>query len=116
MNIIRIHDLDFEKGGGLIPVVVQEASSKEVLTLAYVNMEALELTISTGLAHYYRRSHERVMMKGITSGNIQQIVDILVDCDSDALVYIVNQKGKACHVGKRSCFHSRIVHQLDSTQ
>ena len=109
MKAVRVDELDFKKGGGLIPVVVQESDSKEVLTLAYANKTALELTIETGLAHYYRRSHGKVMMKGVSSGNTQQVVDILVDCDNDALVYIVNQKGPACHLGERSCFHGSII-------
>ena len=108
MKNLANKDLDFEKGGGLMPVVTQEAGSLEVLTLAYVNKEALELTQKTGYAHYYRRSHDKVMKKGVTSGNVQRIVDILTDCDQDALVYLVEQKGPACHLGEHSCFHYRV--------
>ena len=108
MKTLSIDELDFEKGGGLVPVVTQEAGSLEILTLAYVNREALELTQKTGYAHYYRRSHNKVMKKGVTSGNIQKIVKILTDCDQDALVYIVEQTGPACHLGKNSCFHYRL--------
>jgi len=105
---VSIDDLDFKKFSGLIPVVVQEYSSGKVLTLAYVNREALEKTVNTGYAHYFRRSHGRVMMKGETSGNIQKVIDILVDCDYDSLLYIVEQKGPACHLGEETCFHNRL--------
>lgn len=106
---VGMDDLDFKKCGGLIPVVVQEHSSGKVLTLAYVNREALEKTVNTGYAHYFRRSHGRVMMKGETSGNIQKVIDILVDCDHDSLLYIVEQKGPACHLGEETCFHNRLA-------
>ncbi|MFW9976848.1 MAG: phosphoribosyl-AMP cyclohydrolase [Candidatus Thorarchaeota archaeon] len=106
MKSVQIEELDFQKGDGLIPVIVQEASSGEVLTLAYVNIEALKQTINTGLAHYYRRSHRKVMLKGITSGNTQALVEIRTDCDNDALIFRINQKGPACHLGSDSCFHA----------
>jgi phosphoribosyl-AMP cyclohydrolase len=108
MKILTKEKLDFDKGEGLMPVVTQEAGTLEVLTLAYVNKEALELTQNTGYAHYYRRSHGKVMKKGVTSGNVQKIVDILTDCDQDALVYLVEQTGPACHLGEHSCFHCRV--------
>lgn len=103
-----IDEIDFEKGGGLVPVVTQDATSLEVLTLAYANREAVDLTLETGWAHYYRRSHGKVTKKGMTSGNVQRIREIMVDCDFDALVYLVDQKGPACHLGERSCFHNRL--------
>ncbi|TXT54343.1 MAG: Phosphoribosyl-AMP cyclohydrolase [Candidatus Thorarchaeota archaeon] len=105
---IEIAGLDFEKGDGLIPVVVQEARTLEVLTLAYTNRAALVLTQSTGYAHYYRRSKGRVMKKGVTSGNVQKIVSILTDCDNDALVFLVDQMGPACHLNERTCFHKTV--------
>ena len=108
LKTISIDNLNFKKCSGLLPVIVQEYSSGKVLTLAYVNREALEKTVETGYAHYFRRSHGRVMMKGETSGNIQEIIDILVDCDHDALLYIVRQKGPACHLGEETCFHNRL--------
>jgi len=108
LKVLKIENLDFKKGGGLIPVVVQEHSSLRVLTLAYVNKEALEKTIETGYAHYFRRSKGRVMMKGETSGNVQRVLDILVDCDQDALIFLVEQKGVACHLGEETCFHNRL--------
>ncbi|MCX8171450.1 MAG: phosphoribosyl-AMP cyclohydrolase [Candidatus Bathyarchaeota archaeon] len=105
---VSLKDLNFEKGGGILPVVAQDSDSGKVLTLAYVNREALEKTIMTGYAHYYRRSHGKVMMKGETSGNVQEVVDILVDCDNDALLYIVKPRGPACHLGEETCFHRRL--------
>lgn len=107
-KMVSIDELDFRKVGGLIPVVVQEHDSKKVLTLAYVNREALEKTLETGYAHYFRRSHGRVMKKGETSGHVQEIVDIRVDCDYDALLFIVRQHGPACHLGEETCFHNRL--------
>lgn len=105
---IDIDELDFTKGNGLIPVVVQDANSKEVLMLAYTNKEALKRTLETGNAHYWSRSRQKLWMKGETSGNVQKIKDIIVDCDYDALLFIVEQKGNACHTGERTCFHNKL--------
>lgn len=105
---ISLGDLDFRKGGGLIPVVVQDHRTLEVLTLAYVDSEALEKTLETGYAHYFRRSFGRVMKKGETSGDVQAVVEILVDCDFDAVLYLVRPEGPACHLGERTCFHNSI--------
>jgi len=107
-KLVSIDDLDFEKGGGLIPVVVQDYKSLKVLTLAYVNREALEKTIKTGYAHFFRRSFGRVMKKGETSGNVQRVIEILVDCDADAVLYLVEPRGPACHLGEETCFHNRL--------
>ena len=106
---MKIDELDWAKMDNLIPVVTQEAKTHEVLTLAFVNREALDKTIETGWAYYYRRSHGKVMKKGVTSGNVQKIVEILTDCDNDALVYLVEQTGPACHLGERTCFHKRVA-------
>jgi len=100
--------LDFEKGNGLIPVVVQDAKSKALLMLAYTNREALEKTLSTGYAHYWSRSRNQLWMKGETSGHTQKIKKILVDCDYDALLFLVEQKGNVCHTGKDTCFHNKL--------
>jgi len=107
--VLSIKDLDFKKGNGLIPVVVQDYRSKKVLTLAYVNEEALRRTIETGYAHYFRRSRGKTMKKGETSGNVQKVVDILVDCDSDSLLFLVEQTGVACHLGEETCFHKKMT-------
>jgi len=100
--------LDFKKGNGLIPVVVQDAKSKELLMLAYTNEEALEKTLSTGYAHYWSRSRNKLWMKGETSGHTQKIKSIIVDCDYDTLLFIVEQKGNVCHTGKDTCFHNKL--------
>ncbi|MEM1976938.1 MAG: phosphoribosyl-AMP cyclohydrolase [Nitrososphaerota archaeon] len=105
---VSIDELNFEKCGGILPVIVQEHGTGRVLTLAYANKEAIQKTVETGYAHYYRRSHGRVMMKGETSGNIQEVIDVLVDCDLDAILYIVKPKGPACHLGENTCFHNRL--------
>ena len=106
---VNMEELDWNKDDGLIPVVTQEADTLEVLTLAYVNREALKLTLETGWAHYYRRSHRKVMRKGTTSGNVQKVRRVLTDCDSDALVFLVEQTGPACHLGERTCFHKLVT-------
>ena len=91
-------------GGGLKPVIVQDATTKEVLMLAYANEEAVEKTKETGYAWYWSRSRNKLWKKGETSGNTQKVIEIRDDCDGDALLYIVQQKGVACHTGKYSCF------------
>jgi phosphoribosyl-ATP pyrophosphohydrolase/phosphoribosyl-AMP cyclohydrolase len=89
---------------GIIPVVVQDYDTKDVLTLGYMNNEAYEKSMETGLMHYYSRSKQRIRMKGETSGNIQKIREVMVDCDGDSLLFQVEQKGSACHLGTKSCF------------
>jgi phosphoribosyl-AMP cyclohydrolase len=92
----------------LLPVVVQEEENKEVLMLAYLNLKALELSISTGRATYFSRSRREIWVKGESSGNRQWIRTISFDCDSDALLFVVHQEGSACHTGEKSCFHHRV--------
>jgi len=92
----------------LIPVVVQDSETREVLMLAYANNEALRKTLETGKAHYWSRSRKKLWLKGETSGNIQEIVDVRVDCDEDAILYIVRQNGVACHTGNYSCFFRKL--------
>lgn len=103
--------MDFAKGNGLIPVVVQDVNTKEVLMLAYTNIDALKRTLETGNAHYWSRSRQKLWMKGETSGNVQKIKDIIVDCDYDSLLFIVEQKGNACHTGERTCFHNKLCNE-----
>ncbi|MEM2110308.1 MAG: phosphoribosyl-AMP cyclohydrolase [Candidatus Bathyarchaeia archaeon] len=110
-KLLNIDDLDFSKGDGLIPAIAQDSESLKVLTLAYVNREALEKTIETGYAHYFRRSFGRVMKKGETSGNVQEVEDILIDCDHDAILFLVKQTGPACHLGKETCFHNKVKYR-----
>jgi phosphoribosyl-AMP cyclohydrolase len=90
---------------GLIPVVVQDTKTRDILMVAYANEEAIELTRATGFAHYYSRSRKKIWKKGEESGHFQQVVQILVDCDEDCLIYQVEQTGAACHTGYRSCFY-----------
>ena len=102
-----VDKLDWKKGNGLIPVVVQDADSKSLLMVAYANKEALEKTLSTGYAHYWSRSRGKLWMKGETSGHTQKIKRVIADCDYDALLYVVEQKGPVCHTGKDTCFHHK---------
>ncbi|MFP4000591.1 MAG: bifunctional phosphoribosyl-AMP cyclohydrolase/phosphoribosyl-ATP diphosphatase HisIE [Thermoplasmata archaeon] len=99
---------------GTVPVVVQEKEG-EVLTLAYMDEEAVRKTIEEGYAHYYSRSKERIRMKGETSGNVQKVEEIRIDCDGDALLMLVDQKGPACHTGNKSCFYRELGSPEDST-
>ena len=108
MKVLDIQYLDFNKGKGLIPVVVQEVKTKNILMVAYTNVEALELTLNTGYAHYWSRSRNKLWMKGESSGNVQKVKDIRVDCDYDTLLFLVEQKGNACHTGKKTCFHNKL--------
>ncbi len=99
---------DFEKMNGLIPVIVQENSTGDVLMLAYMNEEALEQTLRTGLATYWSRSRNELWCKGETSGHYQHVRDILIDCDEDTILLKVDQDGAACHTGSHSCFYRRL--------
>ncbi len=93
---------------GLIPAIVQEYKGKDVLMLAYMNREALEKTLKTGLAHFYSRSRKKLWLKGESSGHVQKVKEIRVDCDTDAVLLKVSQKVGACHTGYWSCFYRRI--------
>ncbi|NQY24550.1 MAG: bifunctional phosphoribosyl-AMP cyclohydrolase/phosphoribosyl-ATP diphosphatase HisIE [Campylobacteraceae bacterium] len=105
---MSIEKIDWEKMQGLVPVITQDASTKEVLMLAYMNKEALELCLSTNIAHYFSRSKQRIWKKGESSGHIQDIVEILLDCDDDTILLKVNQTGVACHTGRKSCFFTNV--------
>ena len=93
---------------GLVPAIAQDAETGEVLMLAYVSPEALERTRETGLAHYYSRSRDELWQKGGTSGHVQHVEEVRVDCDEDTLLYLVAQEGGACHTGRRTCFFRTI--------
>jgi phosphoribosyl-AMP cyclohydrolase len=97
-------DLAFSENE-LLPAIAQDADSGEVLMLAYVTPEAVERTRETGEAHYYSRSREELWHKGGSSGHVQRVEEVRVDCDGDALLYLVDQEGGACHTGYRSCFY-----------
>ncbi|WP_134668663.1 phosphoribosyl-AMP cyclohydrolase [Halorussus marinus] len=100
----RAVELDFGESGR-IPAVAQDAETGEVLMLAYVTDEAVAKTRETGLAHYYSRSREELWQKGATSGNVQHVEEVRVDCDGDALLYLVDPEGGACHTGYETCFY-----------
>ena len=102
-------DLNFDKLGGLVPVVVQDYASGEVLMLAFMNRQAWEETLKTSRATYWSRSRNELWVKGQTSGNYQEVREIFVDCDEDTILLKVLQRGgAACHMGYRSCFYRRL--------
>lgn len=101
---------DFSKLNGLIPVIVQDNKTNEVLMLAYMNKDAYHKTIETGNACFYSRSRGKFWMKGEESGNIQKVREILVDCDKDTILLKIEQiGGAACHTGHRSCFYQKVI-------
>lgn len=99
-------ELDFAKGDGLIPAIIQDADSGEVLTLFYMDEEALRRTRESKYVWRYSRAHGELMRKGDTSGNVLNVVSVTADCDTDAVVVRVHPVGPACHTGERSCFHN----------
>ena len=105
--MLKIDELKFD-AQGLIPAIVVDASSKKVLTLAYMNRESLEISMREGRTCFWSRSRQELWRKGETSGNVQHIVDITADCDRDALVVTVNKDGPACHLGTDSCFNDKV--------
>ena len=98
-----IENIDWNKNNGLVPVIIQDLDGT-VLTLGYMNKEALNKTLETNLVHYYSRSKNRIRMKGETSGNYQKVKETYIDCDNDTLLIKVEQIGAACHLGTKSCF------------
>ena len=106
--------LDLHYTDGLIPVVVQDIMSLEVLMVAYANEEAVSLTRDTGFAHYFSRSRRKIWKKGEESGHVQKVRQILVDCDEDCLLYLVEQTGAACHTGYQTCFYMTIDDEIIS--
>lgn len=102
-----IDRIDWQKGN-LLPVIVQDSVNQEVLMMAYMNKEALELSLSTRIAHYFSRSKQRIWKKGESSGHTQQINSFNIDCDNDTLLIKVVQNGVACHTGRRSCFFTEL--------
>ena len=104
-----VADLAFDKQGGLLPVIVQDEISSTILMLAYANMEAVKKTQESGFAHYWSRSRNALWKKGESSGHLQRIVEVLVDCDEDTLLYKVHQSGVACHTGADSCFFRKLL-------
>ena len=104
-----MNKLDFKKTGGLIPAIVQDADTGDVLMMAYMNPEAWEATQSTHKATFWSRSRQELWVKGLTSGNVQHVKEIYIDCDNDAVLLKVKQiGGAACHTGYKSCFFKRV--------
>lgn len=101
--------LEFDKQGGLIPVIVTDHETGQVLMLAYMNEESYQLTLETKTMHYWSRSRNELWHKGATSGHYQQVKSIKTDCDLDTLLISVEQMGAACHTGEYSCFFNRIL-------
>ena len=113
-----LETIEFDERG-LVPAIVQDARTREVLTLAYMNRESLTRTIETGQTWFWSRSRNELWHKGETSGNTQEVVSLTTDCDNDAVVVLVNPAGPACHTGTRSCFdfdipeeHAGLIHEL----
>ena len=100
--------LDFDKQGGLLPVIVTDHESGQVLMLAYMNQESYQLTLETKTMHYWSRSRQKLWHKGATSGHYQHVKSIKTDCDADTLLISVEQVGAACHTGSYSCFFEEI--------
>lgn len=105
-----VFEPDFAKAGGLVPAIAQDWRSGEVLMLAYIDIQAWRETLETGRATYFSRSRRRLWRKGESSGNVQIVREVLVDCDADAVIFKVEQTGgAACHTGHRSCFFRRVL-------
>lgn len=101
----KVNTIDFDKCGGLIPAIAQDYKTKEVLMLAYMNKESLVKTLEGDTAWYYSRSRKELWNKGATSGHLQYVKEIKVDCDNDTILLLVDQVGAACHTGNRTCFY-----------
>ena len=105
--MLNIDELKFD-AAGLIPAVVQDAVTKQVLTVAYMNKESLQITMEKGLCCFFSRSRQKLWLKGETSGNYQHVISIVADCDRDALTVLVEPEGPACHLGTTSCFNDLV--------
>jgi phosphoribosyl-AMP cyclohydrolase len=107
-----MNKLDFKKCGGLIPAIVQDADTGDVLMMAYMNSKAWEVTQSTRKATFWSRSRQELWVKGMTSGHVQHVKEIYIDCDNDAvLLKVVQTGGAACHTGHKSCFFKRVENE-----
>lgn len=104
----KVNLVDFDKGNGLIPVIAQDYKTKEVLMLAYMNKESLIKTLEGETAWYYSRSRDELWNKGATSGHLQYVKEIKIDCDNDTILLLVDQIGAACHTGNRTCFYRNL--------
>ena len=109
MNIDeKVKQVDFKKGNGLVPAIVQDFETKEVLMLAYMNEESLKKTLEGDTTWFYSRSRNELWNKGATSGHFQFIIEIKIDCDNDTILVLVEQVGAACHTGNKSCFYRKL--------
>ena len=109
-------ELDFDKGKGLLPAIVQDHKSGKILMLAYINRDSWEKSLETGEAHYWSRSRQEIWHKGDTSGHVQRLKEIFVDCDNDTVLFRVEQVGgAACHTGYESCFYKKVDPKGDVT-
>lgn len=106
--ISKVNKIDFDKCGGLIPAIAQDYKTKDVLMLAYMNKESLLKTLEGETVWYYSRSRNELWNKGATSGHLQYVKDIKVDCDNDTILLLVDQIGAACHTGNRTCFYREL--------
>lgn len=106
--IEKANEVDFNKGNGLVPTIIQDILTKEVLMLAYMSKESLIKTLEGDTTWFYSRSRNELWNKGSTSGNFQFVKEIKVDCDNDTLLILVEQRGAACHTGKKSCFYRNL--------
>jgi phosphoribosyl-AMP cyclohydrolase/phosphoribosyl-ATP pyrophosphohydrolase/phosphoribosyl-AMP cyclohydrolase len=104
----QVTDLKWD-ANGLIPAIVQDAGSGEVLMMAWMNKESLDRTLDQGLTWFWSRSRQELWKKGATSGNLQHVTEVLVDCDADVLVVKVKPDGPACHTGERTCFYRSLT-------
>ena len=105
---VSVPEIRFD-ANGLVPAIVQDVETKEVLMLAYMNRESLQLTMEKGETYFWSRSRKELWHKGDTSGNLQHVVDICVDCDADTLLIRVHPEGPACHTGNQTCFYRNIT-------
>lgn len=104
---MQISEIKFDKNG-LIPAIVQDTETKQVLMMAYMNADSLKLTLEKNETVFWSRSRDELWHKGATSGNIQKVIDIRVDCDADTLLILVEPAGPACHTGEQSCFYREV--------
>lgn len=104
-----VEKVDFEKMKGLVPVVVQDSSNNRVLTQAFMNKQALQLTLTSGKMHYWSRTKKRIWLKGEESGHHSLLQNAILDCDNDAILFKVQQIGVCCHTGRETCFHNPII-------
>jgi phosphoribosyl-AMP cyclohydrolase / phosphoribosyl-ATP pyrophosphohydrolase len=116
LTATALESVRYDAQTGLVPVVVQDQATGAVLMLAYANREALKRTLGTGQAWFWSRSRGDYWHKGATSGNVQRVVEVRLDCDGDAVLYLVDPAGPACHTGEYSCFYQRVEHKGETAE